>query len=101
MEQEFNVLVSKILDLKEEQRSIEANLELYKKTLLMKMRENDISRINTLDGKAQIIAFSRDNLKKYETIGFIKEVNEGNLNEIPLEDLLNVSNVCFVLVKPS
>lgn len=41
------------------------------------------------------------NLKKYETLSAIEEVNEGKLAEICVDELLNVSNVCFVLVKPS
>lgn len=99
IKEQLTVAVRNVLLLKDDLKRIEDNLEISKLRLLDLMKTNKKNAFRCEEGKATIMRFDRDSLKKEETLETLKKFNDGEINGVDIEELLKVSKVEFVLVK--
>ncbi|MDF2883832.1 MAG: hypothetical protein K0R54_4396 [Clostridiaceae bacterium] len=99
-EQDMSDLMEKILDKKESLIITEEDLKSLKNQLTKVMVDNNKAKYETYKASATIMNFDRGSLIKDKVISTVNEVNKGTLKgKINIPDLINVSNIYFVLVR--
>ncbi len=96
---EADELIDKILDGKDQIKSLQDELDSDKAELVYLLEEQNVNEFCGTHGKANFVDFQREGLVKDAVVETVDDVNKGRVNHIDMKDLTKNIKVHFINVR--